>query len=211
MTYRLVVVIAAGALLVAGCSTADDPDDDSPTPVPEGETTALDDTMLLVATEMPAWNNAGTWVATDDAGFLRVCPLTDPESLGATDTQGVTYQYVVELDEGDAADSEAEPMLGGNILASFSDEATAASAVEAWRAELAACSEDGELTQLDGGATWTGSDLDEATELAWFDFTGVAAKGASTTIVGFSLQGQDANVESDPLAAPIQTSIDRLP
>jgi hypothetical protein len=209
-------------LLAAGCSTADDPDDATAAPLPTADVetpaetpggadaVALDDTMLLVAAEMPAWNNAGTWVAVDDAAFLQVCPLTDPGSLGATQVLGVTYEYVVALDEGDTADPTAEPMLGGNTIASFTDDVAAATAVQTWQAELAACSML-EQTVLDGGSTWTGNDLDEATELSWFDFTGVAAKGATTTLVGFSLQGQDANYDGDPLAVPMQTSLDRLP
>ena len=124
---------------------------------------------------------------------------------------GVAYEYVVELDEGETADPDAEPMLGGNVLASFDDEAAATAAIDAWRAELAACSDVGEITQLDTGVTWTGNDLDEATELSWFDFTGIAAKGATTTIVGFSLQGQDANFESDPLEQSMSDSLARLP
>lgn len=218
MRYRLVALVAAGVLLVAGCSTGDDPDDAaSPVPTAGVETpsvtdeAALDDALLLPPAEMPAWNNAGTWVEVEDASFWRVCTLSDPVLLGATDVSGVTYEYVVDLGEGETADPTAEPMLGGNVLASFEDEAAATAAVQSWRDELAACSDIGELTQLDAGVTWTGNELDESTGLAWFDFTGVASKGTVTTIVGFSLQGQDANYESDPLVESVQASLDRLP
>ncbi|MGB9374152.1 MAG: hypothetical protein WCA82_08340 [Jiangellales bacterium] len=220
MRYQAIAVLAAGALVVAGCSTADDPDDtasplptageQTPTETP-GEAVTLDDTMLLPPEQMPAWNNAGTWVEVDDTNFWRVCTLSDPQLLGATEVTGVAYEYVVELDEGETADPDAEPMLGGNVLASFDDEAAATAAIDAWRAELAACSDVGEITQLDTGVTWTGNDLDEATGLSWFDFTGIAAKGATTTIVGFSLQGQDANFESDPLEQSMSDSLARLP
>jgi len=200
MTNRLVIVLAAGALLVAGCSTDDDPDE-----------AALDDS-LLPAAEMPPWNNAGTWVEVEDADYWQVCALSDPADLGATETTEVTYQYEVELAEGETADPTAEPMLGGNVLASFEDEAAATAAVQTWEDELSACSDVGELTTLDTGLTWTGmGEPDEATGVAWFEFTGVAAKGAATTIVGFSLQGQDANYESDPLVESMQASLDRLP
>ncbi|MGA7690092.1 MAG: hypothetical protein WCA29_12790 [Jiangellales bacterium] len=221
MRYRAIAVLATGALLVAGCSTGDDPDDAAASPAPTGgeqtpaqtpgEGVAPDDTMLLPPEQMPAWNNAGTWVASDEATFSQVCPLTEPASLGATATLDVTYEYVVEVEEGETADPSAEPMLGGNVLASFDDEAAATAAIEAWRAELAACSDVGEITQFDTGVTWTGNDLDEATELSWFDFTGIAAKGATTTTVGFSLQGQDANYESDPLEESMTASLDGLP
>ena len=87
MRYQAIAVLAAGALVVAGCSTADDPDDtasplptageQTPTETP-GEAVTLDDTMLLPPEQMPAWNNAGTWVEVDDTNFWRVCTLSDP-------------------------------------------------------------------------------------------------------------------------------------
>jgi hypothetical protein len=219
MGYRLVALVTAGVLLVAGCSTGDDPEDPaSPVPTAGVETpsvtddVALDDSLLLPPAEMPAWNNAGTWMEVEDDSFWRVCTLSDPVLLGATDVNSVTYEYVVDLGEGETADPTAEPMLGGNVLASFEDEAAAAAAVQSWRDELAACSDIGELTQLDTGVTWTGmGEPDESSGLAWFEFTGVASKGAVTTIVGFSLRGQDANYESDPLVESVRASLDRLP
>ena len=43
------------------------------------------------------------------------------------------------------------------------------------------------------------------------DFVGVAAVGPQTTLVAFSVYGQDANYEGDPLAGSIQAAIARLP
>ena len=224
MTYRSVVIVAAAVLALSGCSTADDQADTSPTVVPDAtteaptptptETTlALGDEALLEPSEMPPWNNAGTWTVIDDTDALRACTLPSADSLGALESLTRTYENVFTLAEGETSDPSSEPMLGVNEVAVWADDAAAADAVEAWTDALEACSTGtGPLTTIDGGSTWTYSLRDETSmNEAWFDFVGVAAKGSSTTLVGFSLWGQDANYEGDPLLDSLQTSLDRLP
>lgn len=222
MTYRSVVACVA-VLLLAGCSAADDQADTDLTAVPETSSptvsepsampVALTDEMLLVASEMPAWNDAGTWRTIDDSEVLRACSLPDAESLGAALALTRTFEYVVEIGEGETQDPDAEPMLGINVVAAWQDDAAATAAVEQWEAALDECSEGrGPIGAVEGGSTWTYSARDESSmNESWFDFVGVAAEGSTTTLVGFSLWGQDANYEGDPLAESMQASLDRLP
>lgn len=203
MRGRVLLALAVAATLLSACSTGE---------VDEGSSAdgSVTDEMLLVAAEMPAWNNAGTWVATDDADVLRACTLPDADSLGATVTLGRTFTYVVELAEGESADPQAQPMLGLSAVSSYPDDAAAAAAVDAYVAALDECGAS-LLSELDGGSTWTGFARDDSSDGGWFDFVGVRARGSYTTMVGFSLNGQDANVEADPLAASMQAAEARLP
>lgn len=239
MTYRSVVIVAAAVLALSGCSTADDQADTTPAVVPDATTEvptptptktplALGDEALLEPSEMPPWNNAGTWTVLssglawtpgapgdplDDTDALRACTLPTAKSLGALESLTRTFEYVVTYAEDETPYPGGEPMLGVNEVAAWADAAAAVDAVEAWTDALEACSTGtGPLTTIDGGSTWTYSLRDETSmNEAWFDFVGVAAKGSTTTLVGFSLWGQDANVESDPLLDSLQTSLDRLP
>ena len=223
MTYRLVVV-AAAVLVLAGCSTADDPAESTPTVLPEQTTSqptpsptetavALTDDMLLEPDEMPAWNEAGTWETIEDTDVLRACALPSAESLGAVEVVTRTFAYVVELGEGETANPDEKPMLGINQLAAWEDEASATAAVETWTATLDECSQGrGPIITTEAGETWASSARDESSmNESWFDFTGIAAEGSTTSVVAFSLWGQDANWQGDPLEGALQTSLDRLP
>lgn len=222
MTCRTVVVLAAAVLVLGRCSSADDQADTTPAVVPEVTTDVptpteapmtLGDEVLLDATEMPAWNEAGTWTVTDDTEVLRACSLPSAESLGAVAVLTRTFENVFTDGEGETPDPTAEPMLGVNQVAAWDDDTAADAAVEAWTTALDDCSEGrGLLSSVEGGSTWTASARDESSmNEAWFDFVGVAAKGSTTTLVGFSLWAQDANYEGDPLEASMQASLDRLP
>ena len=200
MRRTVIVALATGLALLAGCGGSDEPDEAS---------ADVTDEMLLVAGEMPAWNNAGTWVATDDADVLRACPLPDAASLGATVAIGRTFTYEVQLAEGETADPDAPPMLGLSAAATYPDEATAQAAVDAWVAALKEC-DAVEIGTVDAGSTWTTFTRDDSSDEGWFDFVGVAAEGSSTAMVAFSLYGQDANYEGDPLAVSLQTAVARL-
>jgi hypothetical protein len=194
------VLVLAGLALLAGCGDSDEPDEAS---------VEVTDEMLLVAGEMPAWNSAGTWVATDDTDVLRACPLPDAASLGATVAIGRTFTYEVQLAEGETADPDAPPMLGLSAAATYPDAATAQAAVDAWVAALQEC-DAVEIGTVDRGSTWTTYARDDSSDEGWFDVVGVAAEGSSTAMVAFSLYGQDANYEGDPLAASLQTAATRL-
>lgn len=203
MRTRAILAVALAAALLSACSSGE---------VGGGSAadSSITDEMLLVSTEMPAWNNAGTWVATDDADVLRACALPDADSLGATITLARTFTYVVALAEGESGDPQAPPMLGLSAVSSYPDDAAAAAAVDAYVAALDEC-EATMLSELDGGSTWTVFARDDSSDGGWFDFVGVTAHGSSTTMVGFSLNGQDANYEGDPLAASMQAAVARLP
>lgn len=221
MTSRLVVGAAAALLVLAGCSTGDDRAGTSPSVVPE-ETTqaaeptpttvALDDRALLDAGEMPEWSGV-VWVATDEAEVLRACTLPSPDSLGASAVVTRTFVASTEVEEGTTPDPDAEPMLGINQVATWEDDDAAAAAVEVWTTALDECSDGvGQLSSVDGGSTWVVSARDESSmNESWFDFVATAAADSTTTLVAFSLWGQDANVEDDPLADAMQASLDRIP
>ena len=44
-----------------------------------------------------------------------------------------------------------------------------------------------------------------------FEFLGFTAKDSAVTTVGFSLTGQDANYETDPLTESLNAALTRLP
>lgn len=221
-SHRLTVrgagmLLAAGVLALAGCSSADESTvatselDTQVTPVAQELSTEL----LLAADEMPDWNAAGVWEPVEDAEsteayVLRACPLATPESLGATDSVSVVFEYVIDVDDADSEDPDYPPLLGVNTVAQFPDATTAEGAVATWEESLEACSayQNG---QFDGGSSWTVAAIDpEGQNEAWFDFTAIGSDGARTTLVGFSVYGQDANYDGDPFQATLPASLDRL-
>jgi hypothetical protein len=201
-------------LLVAACGggTADTTAEpttsaDSTTPA----ATALDDAMLLDAAEMPAWNNAGTWQPVDDAQAVRACDLPSADDVGATISISRSFEFVADLQPGDVADPATVPMLGISTVAAYPDDAAAEQAVTQWVDALGAC-DAVQLGTVAGGSTWTFSAPDPASpDNAFFDFVGVAAVGSRTTLVAFSVNGQDANNEGDPLADSLDAAVARLP
>jgi hypothetical protein len=137
--------------------------------------------------------------------------MPSAESLGAVAMLTRMYENVFSYGEGATPDSTAEPMLGVNQVGARDDSAAAAAAVEAWTTALADCSATAVAT-FEAGSTCTGVAFDESSENAgWFDFTGVAARGSTTTLLGMSVYGQDANYEGDPPETSMQACLDRLP
>lgn len=100
--------------------------------------------------------------------------------------------------------------MGINEVARCASRADAAAAVVVWEADLRTCNS-ARIGDLQTGSTWTAAQRDPSVcpECQRFDFVGVAAQGALTTLVGFSLSGQDANDEGDPLAEAMSASLER--
>lgn len=216
MTCRTAVAVAVSLLILGGCSTADDQAGTTATVVPEAtseQPVALGDEALLEPSEMPAWNEAGVWVVIDDTEVLRACTLPTADSLGALAVLTRTFENEFTYAEDETPDPDAPPMLGINQVAAWADDTAAADAVETWTAALDECSNgQGQIATVEGGSTWIVATRDESSmNESWFDIVGVAAKGSTTTLVGFSLWGQDANYEGDPLGEAMQASLDRLP
>ena len=183
----------------------------TPTPSPTAKAVVLNDTLLLDTTEMPRWNDAGTWTVIDDTDAVRACDLPSAEDLGAAVAISRSFRFVPDLAEGDTVDPNAVPMLGINTVAAYPDDAASTQAVTDWVDALAACGAV-PLGSVQGGTTWTFSAPDESSpDDSYFDFVGVAAQGPTTTLVAFSVHGQDANYEGDPLATSLEAAIDRLP
>jgi hypothetical protein len=197
-------------MLLAACGGGTDGTLDD-TPPPTSTVAEVDDAMLLDAGEMPVWNNAGTWEVVDDTEAVRACDLPSAEDLGATVSISRSFEFVVDLRPGDTADPTAVPMLGVSNVAAYPDDAGAEQAVTDWVDALGAC-DAVPLGTVTGGSTWTFSALDPSSpDNAFFDFVGVASVGARTTLVAFSVHGQDANYEGDPLADSLDAAIARLP
>jgi hypothetical protein len=213
MRRRWGLAIALTVVAMAACTTGPGTGETAPTGTAAPSTAAatVDDTMLLEAAEMPAWNNAGTWAVVDDTPAVRGCDLPTAESLGATVAISRTFTFEVALAEGDSVDPAAVPMLGVSTVGAYPDEASAAQAVTAVLDALAVC-DAVPLGTAPGGSTWTYSAPDPASpDNAFFEFVGVTAKGVRTTLVAFSVYGQDANYEDDPLLASFEAAVDRLP
>lgn len=108
-------------------------------------------------------------------------------------------------------------------MAVFPDAATATAAVTAWEDALRVCAPgpgmDGDVQSfqvgdLPTGSTWTAAASDAGEycmECMRFEFVGCAAKAETVALVGFSLPGQDANYEGDPLADSMVAALARLP
>jgi hypothetical protein len=172
---------------------------------------SVDDAMLLEADEMPVWNNAGTWRVVDDMEAVRACDLPSAADLGATVSVSRSFEFGADRQPGDSADPTAVPMLGISTVAAYPDDATADQAVRAWVEAVRAC-DAVQLGTVAGGSTWTFSALDPASaDNAYFDFVGVAAAGSRSTLVAFSVNGQDANYEGDPLIDSLTAAVARLP
>jgi hypothetical protein len=202
--------IALIMLLLAGCASGPQQAEPAATTSPTTQIT-LDDAMLLDPAEMPVWNNAGTWQVIDDTPAVRACDLPSAEDLGATVSISRSFEFVVDLRPGDTADPTAVPMLGVSNVAAYPDDAGAEQAVTDWVDALGAC-DAVQLGTVTAGSTWTFSAFDPSSrDNAYFDFVGVAAVGARTTLVAFSLHGQDANYEGDPLADSLDAAVARLP
>lgn len=197
------VVFVLVAVIVASCATGADPAGDAQT--------SLSGQMLLEPGEMPVWNAAGSWEGIDDTDALRACRLPSAVDLGATTAISRSFEYRVELGEGETADPSAVPLLGINTVAGYPDDSAAEQGITGWLEALAACGAQ-QVGSVQEGTTWTVFAPDEASPgEGWFDFVGVAATGRTTTLVGFSVYGQDANYEGDPLAPSLEASLSRLP
>jgi hypothetical protein len=163
---------------------------------------------------MPAWNGAMGWVeASPPAGeqVLVVCGLATPDALGAVQVLDRTFEAAGVDDPGTTPDPAWPSSYGINEVALFASEADAAEAVEAWMAGLRDCASSSQIGQLPTGSTWTAAvpDPSACPDCLRFEFVGIAAQGAMTTLVGFALSGQDANYDGDPLAEAMSASAAR--
>lgn len=211
MTRHRLLVLAATAVLLAACGGGDEVAPAPSTAAPAATSASVDDAMLLETGDMPVWNNAGTWQVIDDTPAVRACELPSAEDLGATVSVSRSFEFVAELQPGDTADPTAVPMLGISNVAAYPDDAAATQAVAEWVDALGGC-DAVQLGTVSNGSTWTFSAIDEASpDNAYFDFVGVAASGPRTTLVAFSVHGQDANYEGDPLADSLAAAVARLP
>ncbi len=180
---------------------------------------------LLTARQVPAWNGAMGWVEQQlpsGVSALTVCRLPSPESLGALQVLTRDFEAAGVEDPGTTPDPGAPASYAVNEVARFPDEDAAAAAVGAWEDATRDCAsglssrdlKSIRISDLPTGSTWTasGSELSaECPECMRFDFLGFASKGAATTLVGFSLTGQDANYQGDPLAESMDAALARLP
>lgn len=229
---RSAVVVGSVALLVAlvGCAT-----DSTTAPASSGSapstpaTTAsalvpLSPDALLTAGQVPAWNGAMGWAEQQlppGVSALTVCVLPSAESLGALQVLTRDFEAAGVEDPGTTPNPDEPASYAVNEVAQFPDETTAVAAVEAWEDATRDCApglsstnlQSFRISDLPTGSTWTAavSQPAECPECMRFDFLGFASKGAATTMVGFSLTGQDANYEDDPLAASMDAALARLP
>ena len=153
---------------------------------------------------------------------LELCVLPTAESLGALQVLTRDFEAAGVEDPGTTPDPGWPPSYAVNEVAQFPDKAAAAAAVGAWEDATRGCTpgpsfadvQSFRISDLPTGSTWTAaaSDLSSACpECMRFEFLGFASKGAATTMVGFSLTGQDANYEGDPLADSVDAALARLP
>jgi hypothetical protein len=221
-SVQLGAALLGAALLggTAGCGGIGT--DESPSGA--SSSVALGPDVLLTADQAPEWNGAMGWVETDlpgDTGALSVCDLPTAESLGATEVLERDFLAAGVPEPDTTPDPTWPASYATNVVALFPDSATASSAVEAWAGAVGDCSpgpsttgavQSVQIGTLATGSTWSAAAPDDACpECLRFDFAGFAAKGSAATIVGFSLSGQDANYEGDPLAESIAASLARLP
>lgn len=208
----LVIGVLTAAL--SGCGPTSTPGGgavDSPSPSPAA---GLAQDVLLTAGEMPAWNGAMGWAeASPPAGeqVLAVCGLAAPDALGAVQVLARTFEAAGADDPGTTPDPTWPRSYGINEVALFASEADAAAAVDAWEAALQDCAGSTRIGALPTGSTWTAAEPDPSAcpDCQRFEFVGVAAQGAVTTLVGFALSGQDANYDGDPLAEAMSASVAR--
>lgn len=197
---RFMVLLLAGATLVA-CSVTAPSDPEPAAPSPSGSAPLALTTALLPAGAMPAWNGQPEWaaVATQDPRPLGLCELADPP--GAV---GATEFYA------------GAGLTGVNTLWLFDQPGDATQATAALTQDLAECDAGGSgkgrvarIATLPSGSTWVAS-APAGGDDTTFDFVGIAARGRIVSLVGFTLVGQDANYEKDPLADSVQASLDRV-
>ncbi len=228
---RAAVVVGSVALLVAlvGCATDSTTAPASSASSPPATTASalvpLSSDALLTAGEVPAWNGAMGWVEQQlppGVSALTVCVLPSAESLGALQVLTRDFEAAGVEDPGTTPNPEDPTSYAVNEVAQFPDEAAAVAAVGAWEDATRDCApglssanlQSFRISDLPTGSTWTAAASElraECPECMRFDFLGFASKGAATTMVGFSLTGQDANYEDDPLAESMDAALARLP
>lgn len=190
--------------------------------VPAAVTLSSD--ALLTAAQMPAWNGAMGWAEQQlppGVSALTVCVLPSAESLGSVQVLTRDFEAAGVEDPEITPDPEWPAAYAVNEVAQFPDETTAAAAVSAWQDAAQDCApgpsstnvQSFQLSDLPTGSTWTAASDQPSLcpECLRFEFFGFASKGAATTMVGFSLSGQDANYEGDPLAESMDAALARLP
>ena len=219
--------LVALLLAMAGCgtdgATAPGP---STTPTQSAAGAVVSADALLTAEQMPAWNGAMGWVEQElpaGVGALSVCALPTAESLGAVTVLTRDFEAAGVEDPGTTPDPTWPPSYGTNQVAQFADVDAATAAVQAWEAAVGQCvsttsaaSEPTsfQITDTTTGSTWTAYVADPSTacpECLRFEFLGFTVKGTAVSTVGFSLTGQDANYEGDPLAESMDDALARLP
>lgn len=196
-------VLAAAALLLAGCGSDDSEPSATPTPTPSAEVpapvAAIDAAMLLPADEMPPWNDAIVWEEADPEDLVApspACTLPTPESLGAVESFTANYRA-------------GSRMSGSNMIMLFPDEATAQAALQDLEAAMPEClhqeGDRGLLSDDAAASSWTGSQDCSFTEdpacgenEMLFEFIGVGAQDNTVAVVSYNLIGQDANYCMDP-------------
>lgn len=230
---RSAVVVGSVALLVAlvGCATDSTtaPARSASAPSTPATTTLtlvpLSPDALLTAGQVPAWNGAMGWAEQQlppGVSALTVCVLPSAESLGALQVLTRDFEAAGVEDPGATPYPEDPASYAVNEVAQFPDEAAAVAAVGAWEEATRDCApglsstnlQSFRISDLPTGSTWTAAASElraECPECLRFDFIGFASKGAATTMVGFSLTGQDANYEDDPLGASMDAALARLP
>jgi hypothetical protein len=229
--HLITSVTAAGvvALLVAlvGCGTDSTTDTDQTiTPATPPASVSLSPDVLLTAAQMPRWNGAMGWIEQDlppGVSALSVCVLPTAESLGAVDVLTRDFEAAGVEDPQITPDPTWPPSYGTNQVALFPDDATASAAVEAWEGATRDCAPGSAITSdpysfqigdRSAGSTWgvaARDTNDVCPECLRFEFLGFIAEGSAVTTVGFSLTGQDANYEEDPVAESLETALARLP
>ncbi len=185
MRIRIAAGCVAAGLALASCATG-----------PEG--TDLGPDVLLPPGSMPVWNGAVVWQVQQDPtaeAALSVCPPGDLADVGAVAEAAREYVWP----EGG--------MHGLNVVGQFASGSAAEGAAAEIEAGFRDCPGGSVITQLADGSTWTTSTrVDQAPDEARFEFMAVASEGPFVTVVGFSLTGQDANWESDPIVDALQAS-----
>ncbi len=185
-------------LLLTGCGgSATEP---SAPPSPSEVAAAVSSDLLLAPQQMPEWNGAIQW---EEAGAaagpaVELCPWPSPDDLGAVATAERAFV------------AAGGSMAGRHVVMAFESEPDAAAANTALQAALVDCG--GSVISQPGTAmTWTTSELVGGTsDDATFEFVGVDSVADHVTVVEFSLIGQDANWEQDPLVASLEASSDLL-
>ncbi|MGB7982637.1 MAG: hypothetical protein WCF36_17795 [Candidatus Nanopelagicales bacterium] len=191
---------AAGAalLLLTGCSGQSQEPSQQTSPTEAVVSVSPD--LLLGAEQMTEWNGSMVWSQGGPASgpAVALCPWPSPEDLAAVAFADRTF-----------VTSEGA-LAGRNVVMAFESPAEAASANETLQAALTDCG--GSIISQPGTAmTWTRNELaGEGSDDATFEFVGVDAVGEHVSVVEFSLVGQDANWETDPILDSLEASRARL-